>query len=123
MDASMASDRGSGAAANDTARHSISTFSTDSTMSDTSTTTPAHAGATDKNAESSKFMPLKTAPTTDSTNRSGTLSRGSSSARNEADLFNVLSRRRTSATGKSDAEVEEEHAEIERLMSRSTYPI
>ena len=103
---------GSGAV-NNTGRHSISSFSTHSSVSDESTTVPSPA---DKHAES-QYEPLNPAPTTDSAKRPGNLSRGSS-IRTEDDLFRVLSRRRTSATGKSDAEVEEEHAEIERLMSR-----
>lgn len=36
----------------------------------------------------------------------------------EDDLFKVLSRRRTNASGKSGVEVDEEHEEIQRLMSR-----
>lgn len=40
------------------------------------------------------------------------------SIQTEDDLFNVLSRRRTNASGKSDAQLEEENDEIERLMSR-----
>lgn len=85
-------------------------------MDDGSTTVPTPAHAADGGTDS-KYTPLKTAPTRDSTKRPGLSPRGSS-IRTEEDLFRVLSRRRTSATGKSDAELDEEHAEIERLMSR-----
>ena len=40
------------------------------------------------------------------------------SIQTEDDLFKVLSQRRSSATGKSNAELEEEHLEIEKLMTR-----
>lgn len=63
----------------------------------------------------SKFMPLKTGAST-SQSRPGMPSR--KSIVTEEDLFRVLSRRRTSMTGKSEVETEEEQAEIERLMSR-----
>jgi ATP-binding cassette subfamily G (WHITE) protein 2 (SNQ2) len=66
--------------------------------------------------EDSKFMPIKSARTNDSETRPGLNSRTSS--RNAQDVFKTLSRRRTSATGKSDSEIEDENAEIERLMSR-----
>jgi ATP-binding cassette subfamily G (WHITE) protein 2 (SNQ2) len=107
-----------GTTANNMARHSMSSLSTHSSIGDESTTvaTPARA-IEDLQGGDSKYMPLKTGPTQDSQRRPGTKSRNSSIA-TEEDLFRVLSRRRTSATGKSDVEVEEEHAEIERLMSR-----
>ena len=100
----------------DMARHSMSSISTDSSASNGSTTLPTSAGPADDNAVS-KYMPLKTAPTSESRNRPDMSSR-TSSVRSQADLFRVLSQRRTSATGKSDTELDEEHAEIERLMSR-----
>jgi len=73
------------------------------------------------NAESveradSRFLPLKAAPTAETQQRPGYGQR--KSIQTEQDLFRVLSRRRTSATGKSEPELEEEHAEIEKLMSR-----
>ncbi|KAI9869825.1 MAG: hypothetical protein M1823_008939, partial [Watsoniomyces obsoletus] len=40
------------------------------------------------------------------------------SIQTEDDLFKILSQRQTSASGKSAAELEEEHLEIEQLMSR-----
>jgi ATP-binding cassette subfamily G (WHITE) protein 2 (SNQ2) len=64
----------------------------------------------------SQFMPIRASQTNDSENRPGLSSRASS--RNARDIFKTLSRRRTSATGKSDAELDDEHDEIERLMSR-----
>lgn len=66
--------------------------------------------------EGSQFMPITPARTNDSDERPGLKSRTTS--RNATDIFKTLSRRRTSATGKSDAELDEEHDEIERLMSR-----
>jgi ATP-binding cassette, subfamily G (WHITE), member 2, SNQ2 len=96
--------------------HSVASMSTDSSISDGSTTVATPARAADGTADS-KYMPLKTAPNTQTANRPGMSPRGGS-IRSEADLFRVLSRRRTSATSKSDADVDEEHAEIERLMSR-----
>jgi ATP-binding cassette, subfamily G (WHITE), member 2, SNQ2 len=100
------------------ARHSMSSLSTHSSISNESTTVPTAAHAPrDLQTSDSKYMPLNTTPTNDSEKRPGMSSR-TSSTKTEADLFRVLSRRRTSATGKSDAELEEENAEIERLMSR-----
>lgn len=96
--------------------HSMSSLSADSPISDESTTVAITALGVEQDVEP-KYVALKTTPTTDSTKRP-TMSSRSSSIKNEVDLFRVLSRRRTSATGKSDAEVEEEQAEIERLMSR-----
>ena len=66
--------------------------------------------------EDSHFMPIQPARTNDSQKRPGHHSRTSSY--NAEDLFRTLSRRRTSVTSKSDAELQDEHAEIERLMSR-----
>lgn len=93
-----------------------SSLNTDSTTGNGSTTgaTPARAGDDTVDA---KYVPLKMSHRTDPAERPVMLPRGSS-IKAEEDLFRVLSRRRTSATGKSDAEIDEEHAEIERLMSR-----
>lgn len=66
--------------------------------------------------ENSRFLAIKAAITNDSQHRPSLASQVSS--RNAQDIFKTLSRRRTSATGKSEAELEDEHAEIERLMSR-----
>jgi len=100
------------------ARHSMSSPSTHSSTSDESTTVATSARARrDLQTGDSKYMPLNTASTNDSERRPGMSSRASS-IKTEVDLFRVLSRRHTSATGKSDAELEEERAEIERLMSR-----
>jgi ATP-binding cassette subfamily G (WHITE) protein 2 (SNQ2) len=100
------------------ARRSMSSLSTHSSTSDENTAVATPARATrDLQTGDSKYMPLNTAPISDSERRPGMSSRASS-IRTEADLFRVLSRRHTSATGKSDAELEEERAEIERLMSR-----
>lgn len=63
----------------------------------------------------SKYEALKPAPTAED-RRPGLQRRRS--VQTEEDLFAVLSRRRTSASGKSDAEIDEENDEIERLMSR-----
>ncbi|KAL6240454.1 ATP-binding cassette transporter snq2 [Rhinocladiella similis] len=62
----------------------------------------------------SRFEPIKTAPTKESPPQLTTRK----SIQTEDDLFRVLSRRRTSASGKSNAEIQEENDEIERLMSR-----
>ena len=85
-------------------------YSSNSTDASTTAASPVHAGE-------SKYMPIKTAPTEDSENRLKRTPSGAS-VRTQDDIFRVLSRRRTSASGKSDADVEEEQAEIERLMSR-----
>ncbi|KIW66263.1 hypothetical protein PV04_08462 [Phialophora macrospora] len=63
----------------------------------------------------SNFEPLKTAPSARE-KRPGLGQR--KSIQTEDDLFTVLSRRRTSASGKSRDELQEENDEIERLMSR-----
>ncbi|KIX03509.1 uncharacterized protein Z518_07062 [Rhinocladiella mackenziei CBS 650.93] len=63
----------------------------------------------------SKYMPLQAAPSAEGP-RPGLQRR--KSIQTEEDLFRALSRRRTSASGKSDAALQEEHDEIERLMSR-----
>lgn len=63
----------------------------------------------------SRYMPLKAAPTGEK-RRPPLESRNS--IKTEEDLFRVLSRRRTNASGKSTADMQEEHDEIERLMSR-----
>ncbi|KIW37521.1 uncharacterized protein PV06_10174 [Exophiala oligosperma] len=62
----------------------------------------------------SRFEPIKTAPTQESRPQLTTRK----SIQTEDDLFRVLSKRRTSASGKSNAEMQEENDEIERLMSR-----
>jgi ATP-binding cassette, subfamily G (WHITE), member 2, SNQ2 len=120
QDLAQAPQHETGATADDVVCHSISNLSTDSSISDQNTTiaTPAHAA--DGKADS-KYMPLKTTPTTESA-KLPVISPQGSSIRTEADLFRVLSRRRASVTGKPDAEVDEEHAEIERLMSRMFGP-
>jgi ABC-type multidrug transport system ATPase subunit len=64
----------------------------------------------------SKFLPIKPAPTGESQQRPSFEPRGS--IQSEEDLARVLSRRRTSASGKSAAELQDESYEIERLMSR-----
>lgn len=63
----------------------------------------------------SKFEPLKSAPTSED-KRPGLNQRRT--IKSEDDLFRVLSKRQTSASGKSDAELQQENDEIERLMSR-----
>ena len=102
-----------------------------------SATTAAGAAAAGMERKDSRFEELKAAPTNtsfgamDKENISHTesskyiepekrpgLGQRGSSIKTEQDLFAVLSRRRTSASGKSDDDVAEEHAEIERLMSR-----
>lgn len=63
----------------------------------------------------SRFMPLKSAPSADQRRPSY---QHRKSIQTEDDLFRVLSRRKTNASGKSEAELQEENDEIERLMSR-----
>lgn len=63
----------------------------------------------------SRYVPLKAAPTAED-KRPGLQQR--KSIQTENDLFKVLSQRRQSASGKSEADLEEEHQEIEKLMSR-----
>ncbi|KAK5193529.1 ATP-binding cassette transporter snq2 [Exophiala xenobiotica] len=63
----------------------------------------------------SRYEPLKAAPATQ--DRRPTFATRKS-IQTEEDLFRVLSKRRTSASGKSDADMREESDEIERLMSR-----
>lgn len=63
----------------------------------------------------SRYEPLRTIPTA-TDERPAVVHR--KSIESESDLFKVLSKRRTSATGKSAAELQEENDEIERLMSR-----
>ncbi|KAI1628700.1 ABC drug exporter AtrF [Exophiala viscosa] len=63
----------------------------------------------------SRFEPLKTVPTARD-ERPEYVTR--KSIQTDDDLFRVLSKRRTSASGKSHAELQEEDDEIERLMSR-----
>ena len=80
-----------------------------SPMSDTSSEDESPLARSD-----SKYLSL-TAST-----RGSQLSRmqsGKSSAA-EAEAFKVLSRKRSSATGRSEADLEQDQAEIERLMSR-----
>ncbi|OAL35003.1 hypothetical protein AYO20_05718 [Fonsecaea nubica] len=79
-----------------------------SASSATDTSDDSAAGRTD-----SRFEPLRAAPTAE--DKRPRLER---SIQSEDDLFNVLSRRRTSASGKSEAQLQEENDEIERLMSR-----
>lgn len=71
----------------------------------------------EESAEEGGFAPIAT-----STSRPGTANRPSSQRRmSQEDLFKVLSRRKTNASGASegtDAGYAEEQAEIERLMSR-----
>ena len=66
--------------------------------------------------ETSRFEFIKPAPTQGSQKRPDLAGRRTITS--EDDLFRVLSQRRTSASGKSAADLEEEHVEIERLMSR-----
>jgi ATP-binding cassette, subfamily G (WHITE), member 2, SNQ2 len=66
--------------------------------------------------QDSQFLPIKATLTNDPEKELDFASRKSS--RTAQDIFKTLSRRRTSATGKSEADLKEEHAEIERLMSR-----
>lgn len=108
----------------------VSKFGQDVTGSQSTEDTAVHAHHSPRNSVStgssaysemmekqdSQFMPIKSAPTNDSEKRPGFESRRSS--RNAADIFKTLSRRRTSATGKSEGELKDEHDEIERLMSR-----
>ena len=82
----------------------------------TAVPTPANKEARLLGNGESRYMPLKAGPPKDPPKRPSMGSRNSTMT--EEDLFRALSRRRTSASGKTDAEVEEEHAEIERLMSR-----
>lgn len=77
-------------------------------QSDMSSDSPIHRTA-------SKYMPLKAAPTAED-KRPGLQQRKSIQTGN--DLFKVLSQRRQSASGRSEADLEEEHQEIEKLMSR-----
>ena len=63
----------------------------------------------------SRFANLKTSATQNS-QRPGLRSRNTS--QHESSVFRTLSRKYSSATGKSDAELHDEQAEIERLMSR-----
>ena len=63
----------------------------------------------------SRFAELKTSAT-QSSQRPGLRSRNTS--QHESNVFRTLSRKYSSATGKSDAELHDEQAEIERLMSR-----
>ena len=76
----------------------------------------------DVEKQDSRFEPLKPAPSTDSEGQDPekrpTLQSRAGTARTQEEMLRMLSRRRTNASGKSDAEVEEEHAEVERLMSR-----
>ncbi|KIV95220.1 hypothetical protein, variant [Exophiala mesophila] len=83
-------------------------LSSDDTSSDSEIDSPLATG-------DSRFQPLKSAPA--SHDRRPDLSQRRS-IKSEDDLFRVLSRRQTSASGKSNAELQEEHDEIERLMSR-----
>ena len=64
-------------------------------------------------AQDSKFEPIMT---NRSSKRPGMQQRRS--IQTEQDLFQVLSQRRTNASGKSAEELEEEHLEIEKLMTR-----
>ena len=91
---------------NEISRHH--TLSSNSSASDTSDDSPVEKS-------DSKFEPLKTTPTTEA-KRPGLRQR--KSIQTEEDLFTVLSRRRTNASGKSQTDLEEENDEIEKLMSR-----
>lgn len=78
----------------------------------TSSSSSENVSEVDK--EESKYIPLNVAPTRESQSRPGLDSRRGT----EHDVFKTLSRRYSSATGMSDAELEDEQAQIERLMSR-----
>ena len=67
--------------------------------------------------EDSKFEPIKTPATKESQKRPNIGGR-QRSIKTEEDLFRVLSTRRTSATGKTQEELEEEGMEIEKLLTR-----
>ncbi len=79
-----------------------------------SSTASTERSPAEKTAES-RYEPLKAAPTAQD-GRPDFPTR--KSIQTEEDLFRVLSKRRTSASGKSDADLQEESDEIERLMSR-----
>lgn len=91
-----------------TERRQQKTHSSNSSQSDASNKDPM-------NRTESRYMPLKAAPTAEDKRPS---LQQRKSIRSENDLFKVLSQRRQSASGKSEAELEEEHQEIEKLMSR-----
>ena len=63
----------------------------------------------------SRFATMKTSATQNS-QRPGLRSRNTS--QHQSNVYKTLSRKFSSATGKSDAELQDEQAEIERLMSR-----
>ncbi|OQV01877.1 hypothetical protein CLAIMM_07167 [Cladophialophora immunda] len=81
-------------------------------MSSASSVTDTSDGSAGRRTDS-KFEPLRAASTAEDKRL-----RQQRSIQSEDDLFNVLSRRRTSASGKSEAQLQEENDEIERLMSR-----
>ena len=68
--------------------------------------------------ETSRFESIKAAPTKESQKQKRPDLAGRRTITTEDDLFRTLSQRHTSASGRSEAELEEEHAEIEKLMSR-----
>lgn len=71
----------------------------------------------DVERQDSRYEPIKTASAKEPSKRPPIGGRARS-IQTEDDLFKVLSQRRTNATGKSEAELEEESVEIEKLMSR-----
>ncbi|KAK5044842.1 hypothetical protein LTR84_010380 [Exophiala bonariae] len=91
-----------------TGRHEKTAQSSSSSQSESFTEVPM-------NRTDSRYTPLKAAPTAEE-KRPGLQQR--KSIRSEDDLFKVLSQRRQSASGKSEADLQEEHQEIEKLMSR-----
>lgn len=95
----------------------ISSISSKPSTSDQSTTVATPVRATETMLrQDSKYMPLKTTPNKENLQRPKLSSTGS--ARTQEDLFRALSQRRSSRTGRDEIELDEEHAEIERLMSR-----
>ncbi|KAL8714283.1 MAG: hypothetical protein Q9225_006605 [Loekoesia sp. 1 TL-2023] len=78
---------------------------------------------TDDDYAGSKYQPIKTAATKDTTDKRLSLPKRGSRAMTEDDLFKVLSRKKTNTSDHPGSDLtpvitQEEQAEIERLMSR-----
>ncbi len=70
----------------------------------------------DDSNTTAQFAPIAASPS--APKRPNGLHRSSTGEMTQEDLMRVLSKRRTNASGASDAQYQEEQAEIERLMSR-----